>query len=223
MGKEQDAYQKEFEEMTEQVGAFIKDKATEEDMSIMGKAAKSLTGLLPSPGLKVGSAAPDFTLSDAFGSKVTLSDELKNGPVILVFYRGSWCPVCNMHLNALQSLVPMLESKYNAKIIAVTPQQPDESKKQLDKTSLSFKVCSDLEDSVMKSYNLYFELDPDLNTVYKKLGIDVKATNGGDRLGLPVPGTFIIDNSGIVKAMQADTNYMNRMGPDEIIAGLDAI
>uniref|UniRef100_A0A7S2WH90 thioredoxin-dependent peroxiredoxin n=1 Tax=Eucampia antarctica TaxID=49252 RepID=A0A7S2WH90_9STRA len=221
MGKEQDAYDKKNAEMQEQYMAFVTEKATEEDMTVMGKCGAKLKELMPNPGLKVGYTAPDFTLPDSSGTKITLSEELKKGPVVLVFYRGAWCPVCNMHLNALQDIVPVLKSKYNASIIALTPQMLEVSKNQLEGTTISYKVCSDLDDSISKSYNLYYDLDPELDDVYMKMGINVKATNGGDRLGVPVPGTFIIDKKGIVKAMQADTDYMKRMKPDEIFSGLE--
>jgi len=223
MGKQNDSYDEKFADAMAGIGTFLKEKLTEEDFGVMGKATKKLKDKMPDPGLKVGGAAPDFTLQDATGSEVTLSEELKEGPVVLLFYRGSWCPVCNVHLNALMAIVPILESDYGARIIAVTPQMPDVTKKQLeDHPDLSFKVLHDRDDAVAKSYNLYFEMDSKLNLVYKKLGINVGASNGDKTVGLPVPATFVIDKGGTVVATQADTDYMNRMKPDEIIAGLEA-
>ena len=200
---------------------MLKEALTEEEMATMGKAAEALKETVLNPGLKVGQKAPDFTLPDAFGSKVTLSEELKKGPVVLNFYRGSWCPVCDVHLRHLKNVQSTLESKYNATIILITPQLIEESKKVIEKNNLTFKICSDLDDIVVKDYHLYFEVTDDLDAVYKKVGLDVKATNGGDRLGLPVPATFIIHPSGTVRVVQVDTNYFNRMKPDEIISGLE--
>jgi len=221
-GVEEQQYQKELSETTEGTMAFVKEKTTEEDLGTMVKFAEGVAESLPNPGLKVGTEVPDFTLSDAFGNDVTLKEELKNGPVVLVFYRGAWCPFCNVHLNTFKNMSSMLAEKYGASVIAVTPQKPDISKDQLKKTELGFKVLSDLDDSVMKSYNLYFECTPELLEVYKKLGMDLEAINGeGRTVGLPVPATFIISKSGVVRAMQAETDYMKRMGPDEVIAGLE--
>jgi len=222
MSGNNDDYDKAFNETMEPLVTALKENLSEDELAIMGKSAEKLKEQMPSPGLKVGSTAPDFSLPDAYGSEVTLSEELKNGPVILIFYRGAWCPVCSMHLNAIKRIAPMFKEKYNAQIVAVTPQQPDISKKQVDDLDIPFKVCSDLDDTAMKSFNLYFEVDAELNEVYSKLNIDLKADNGG-RLSLPVPGTFIIDQSSVIRAMQADTDYKNRMKPDEISAGLESI
>ena len=215
-----EAYEKDLGALSEALGPMLKDALTDEDMATMSKGGEQLKEMMPNPGLKVGDRAPDFTLPDAFGSKVTLSEELKKGPVVLVFYRGSWCPVCDIHLKNLKNVQPTLESKYNASLILVTPQLTEKSKEQIEKNDFSFKICSDLEDVVVKDYNLYFEVTDELDTVYKKLGLDVKASNGSDRLGLPVPAPFIIDSNVVVKASQADTDYFNRMKPDEIISGL---
>jgi peroxiredoxin len=132
-------------------------KLSENDSSIMAMAARDFENAMPEPGLKVGMNAPDFQLSNAFGEKVKLSERLVEGPVVLAFYRGAWCPFCNIELNALQSSLPYFK-KYNASLIAVTPQKPDKSKEQLAKSEYTFEVLSDLDDRVMKAYNLYFEV-----------------------------------------------------------------
>jgi peroxiredoxin len=95
------------------------------------------------------------------------------------------------------------------------------SKKQVEEAEFPFKVCSDLDDTVMKAYKLCFSLDPELAEVYKKFNFQVESDNGGNgRLSLPVPGTFVIDQSSTIRAMQADTEYTNRMKPAEISEGL---
>jgi len=111
-------------------------------------AAMDLEKAMPEPGLKVGMSAPDFQLSNAFGEKVKLSKRLVDWPVVLAFYRGAWCPFCNIELNALQSSLPYFK-KYNATLIAVTPQKPDKSKEQLEKAEYTFEVLSDLDDRVI--------------------------------------------------------------------------
>jgi peroxiredoxin len=198
-------------------------KLSDKDKSIMVKAARDLKKAMPEPGLKVGMNAPDFQLSNAFGEKVKLSECLVRGPVVLVFYRGAWCPFCNIELNALQSSLPYF-SKYNASLIAVTPQRPDKSKEQLDKSKYTFEILSDLDDSVMKAYNLYFEVPQELHELCKnRFNFDITDYNGIDRLGLPVPGTFVIDQDGIVRAAYAETDYKKRMEPEDIINALKAL
>jgi peroxiredoxin len=173
----------------------------------------------PSPGLKPGQKAPDFTLNNAFGKPVSLSAQLKDGPVVLVFYRGAWCPFCNLHLHVLQKNIDNFK-KYGATLIAVTPQQPDQSVKQINKKAYPFEVLSDLDDSVMKQYGLYYKLSDDLVSLYKRKGLDVEQYNGKGRVALPIPGTFVIGKDGIIKAAHAEHDYKERMEPGEIIQAL---
>jgi peroxiredoxin len=173
----------------------------------------------PSPGLKPGQKAPDFTLNNAFGKPVSLSAQLKNGPVVLVFYRGAWCPFCNLHLHVLQKNIDNFK-KYGATLIAVTPQQPDQSVKQINKKGYPFEVLSDLDDSVMKQYGLYYKLSADLVSLYKRKGLDVEQYNGKGRVALPIPGTFVIGQDSIIKAAHAEHDYKERMEPGEIIQAL---
>ena len=192
------------------------------DMAIMEKAGKDLSSSMPAPGIKVGEKAPDFVLNNALGKAVSLQDKLKEGPVVLVFYRGAWCPFCNMHLHVLQESLPEFK-KYGAQLITITPQTPDKSVEQFKEKGYSFEVLSDLDDKVMKDYRLYFELPADLVEVYKNHGIDIEAFNGKGRNVLPVPGSFVIDTNGIVRAMFADTDYMKRMEPSVIVDALKNI
>jgi peroxiredoxin len=198
-------------------------KLNEKDKSIMAKAARDLDLAIPEPGLKAGVHAPDFLLTNAFGKKVKLSEQLEGGPVVLTFYRGAWCPFCNIELNALQSSLPYF-SKYNASLIAVSPQKPDMTMEQLAKSEYTFEVLSDLDDSVMKAYNLYFEVPLELHELYKnRFNFDITDYNGKDRLGLPVPGTFVIDQDGIIRTAYAETDYKKRMEPEDIINALEAL
>lgn len=194
-------------------------KFSEADRQVMQQAAEDLARELPDPGIKVGEKAPDFTLPDAFGRTLRLYDRLRQGPVVLVFYRGAWCPFCNLHLRTLYESLPQFR-RYGAHLILVTPQKPDKSRQQLKETGYPFEVVSDLDSAVMKAYRLYFELDPALVAVYKKHKLDLEDFNGPGRNVLPVPGTFIIDTEGIVRAMHADTDYKQRMEPAAIVAAL---
>jgi peroxiredoxin len=192
------------------------------DRAIMKKAGDELARNLPVPGIQVGEQAPDFTLNNAFGKPVSLKDKLKQGPVVLVFYRGAWCPFCNMHLHVLQQNLPEFK-KYGAQLITITPQKPDKSVEQYREKGFPFEVLSDLDSKVMKDYHLYFELSPELLAVYKKHGLDIEDYNGIGRNVLPVPGSFVIDTDGIVRAMHADTDYKKRMEPSDIVAALQDI
>jgi peroxiredoxin len=194
-------------------------KMAPEDLAIMKKAGDDLARTMPKPGLNIGDKAPDFSLPDPDGNLVTLSDSLEKGHVVLVFYRGAWCPFCNMHLAVLnQSLAEI--KRNGGQLLTVTPQKPDKSAAQIKKAGYPFPVLSDLDSSVMKAYNLYFEMDPQLVSVYNKLKLDIAEYNGEGRYVLPVPGTFIIDKNGIIRAQHATTDYKERMEPADIISEL---
>ena len=212
-------YQKEVSEFLEK---HKRKSIDEKDKAIMAKAALDLSRAMPDPGLRPGVRAPDFTLVNAFGKEVRLSEQLKKGPVVLAFYRGAWCPFCNIELNVLQRSLTHFK-EYDAILIAVTPQRPDKSKEQLEKAEYSFEILSDLDDSVMKSYNLYFEVTRELHELYKnRFGFDVTDYNGKGRLGLPVPGTFVISRDGVIRASFAKTDYKKRMDPGDIVEALKA-
>ena len=199
-----------------------KSPFSDEDMAVMEKAAATLAREMPEPGLKTGEHAPDFSLTNALGKEINLQKMLKGGPVVLVFYRGAWCPFCNMHLHALQTSLPQIK-QLGARLITVTPQTPDKSAEQIKKDGYPFEVLSDLDSQVMKNYQLYFELPDNLLAVYKKHGLDIEAYNGKGRAVLPVAGTFVINQQGIVVAKHADTDYKKRMEPADIIKVLKKI
>ena len=199
-----------------------KSPFSEAEQKILKSAAEKLAKKLPKPGLKVGQKAPLFTLKNMFGRPISLADKLKKGPVILVFYRGAWCPFCNLHLRTLHKHKETF-ADYDAQLLFVTPQQPIKSLMHMKEKGFNFEVLSDSESKVMKQYNLYFKMDPKLTKVYKDNGLDVESFNGEGRTELPVPGTFVIDQQGVIQAMQADTDYTQRMEPAAIIKTLEEL
>jgi len=194
-------------------------KFSAEDKAIMEKAAADLAKAMPEPGLKVGDKAPDFNLPNAYGKQIKLSSLLKKGPVIINFYRGAWCPFCNLELRALKQNLPEFK-KYGASLVSITPQKPDKSLAQVKKAKLQFNILSDLDSSTIKKYKLFFTLPPKLTNLYKKLGLDVEDFNGKGRNELPIPGTYVIDKKGIIRAAYANTDYTKRMEPKAIIDAL---
>jgi len=209
-------------EQFQQVSAAKPSPFSVSDREIMVNSSKALAKAMPNPGLPIGQVTPEFKLKNANGDMVSLEAELKKGPVVLVFYRGAWCPYCNIHLNLLQQNIPEFE-KYGAQLIAITPQQPNKSADQIEAKGYPFQVLSDLDSKVMKAYNLYYELSDNLVTVYKKTGLDLESFNGSGRNVLPVPGTFVIDQSGVIRAMQAQTDYKSRMEPADVIEALKIV
>ncbi|MEN8174843.1 MAG: peroxiredoxin-like family protein [Pseudomonadota bacterium] len=193
------------------------------DRETMARAKLDLAELMPDPGLAVGTRAPDFTLPNAFGKPVNLYAQLEKGPVVLSFYRGAWCPFCNLQLKGLRDSLAHFES-HNARLIAITPQTPDKSLEQVKKEGYPFEILSDLDSEVMKAYGLYFEVPEDLSDVYRRnFALDLATYNGPGRYVLPVPGTYVIDTRGTIRAAFAETDYTRRMEPAAIVAALETL
>jgi peroxiredoxin len=168
--------------------------------------------------LKPGELAPDFTLPDAAGKPVSLSARLPDGPVVLKFYRGGWCPYCNLELRAYQQALPELRS-LGAQLIAVSPEAPDNSLSTVEKNSLAFPVLSDAGGSIAASYRLAFRLSDELKEIYRSRGRDLAQWNGGDWT-LPVPGTFVIDRSRRIALAHVDADYRSRLDPSLVLAAV---
>lgn len=195
-------------------------KLSPEDRQIMQQAGEDLATSMPDPGLDVGETAPDFSLPNAFGKSVSLYEQLEKGPVVLVFYRGAWCPYCNLQLHTLRESLPSIEGE-GAQLITVTPQKPDKSLEQVKEDDYPFEILSDLDSSAMKAYNLYFEVPVELADVYRRnFGLDLADYNGDGRYVLPVPATYIIDREGVIRAGAADVDYKERMEPAAIVEAL---
>ncbi|GAA0482549.1 peroxiredoxin-like family protein [Streptomyces olivaceiscleroticus] len=172
--------------------------------------------------LAAGAQAPDFTLPTATGDTRTLGELLAQGPVVLTFYRGAWCPYCNIALRSLQQHHDALTER-GARLLAVSPQIPDESLSLAEKHALAFDVLSDIGSAVAKAYGLAFDLPDDLAAVYDRLGFDLQHVNGGHARTLPLPATYVIDRSGTIRWAFADTDYTTRAEPADILAALDAL
>ncbi|GHO51142.1 peroxiredoxin-like family protein [Ktedonospora formicarum] len=168
---------------------------------------------------KVGEMAPDFTLPDALGRSVKLSELLQRGPVVLTFYRGIWCPICNLEVRAYQQALPQLEA-LGASVVAISPQIPKQSLSMAEKHALSFAVLNDAGNLVARQYGLDFILDEAVRTAHQQLGADLPAYNGDASWQLPIPATFLIDQAGIVRLAFVDPDFTHRLDPSIIIAQL---
>ncbi|PWK14885.1 peroxiredoxin-like family protein [Tumebacillus permanentifrigoris] len=173
-------------------------------------------------GLEVGSTARDFLLTDALGTQVRLSDEWKKGPVILQFYRGSWCPYCNMQLLAYQKILPDIH-RLGAQLIAISPQSPDNTLSQQEKLELRFHVLSDTRGIVASKFNLLYDVPDYLIEMYKQFPLDLAEYNASDRWILPVPATIMIDEQGIVRYSYVNPDFTVRLEPSELLYQLESL
>jgi len=172
--------------------------------------------------LGAGDRAPEFALPSATGGRVVLESLLAEGPVVLTFYRGAWCPYCNLALRALQQHHDAIRAR-GARLVAVSPQVPDESLSLADKHELTFDVLSDVGSEVAKRYGIAFDLSAELAALYGRLGFDLQRVNGGNARTLPLPATFVIGRDGVIRWAFVDTDYVRRAEPDEILAALDRL
>lgn len=172
--------------------------------------------------LKPGSTAPDFSLPNALGRPVALADLLAKGPVVLAFYRGAWCPFCDMQLHAYQQILPQIQA-LGATLVAVSPQDADHSLSQAEKLALQFEVLTDKGNTIASQYGLVFSVEQPVRDVYHQLGFPLPAFNADDTWSLPVPGVFIIDPSGAIRLSWADADFTHRMEPAELLAGLKRV
>ena len=195
----------------------------EKELAIMKAAADKIAIDLPSPGLKVGDQAPDFELKDSDGQMIKLSDKLLNGPVVLCFFRGSWCPYCNIEILVLAQSLPLFK-KLNAKLITVSPQTVEKSKQLKEKFPGSFNILADLDYTVSKQYNVYCETPVELLALYKdRFKLDFEEYNGKGRTALPIAGTFVISKEGKIVATFCDSDYRKRMEPTDILIALSKL
>ncbi len=169
--------------------------------------------------LKEGEQAPDFTLPDARGTSVTLSHLLKQGPVIIAFYRGEWCPYCHLQLHAYQRALPQLQA-VGASLVAISPQTPDHSLSTMEKMELAFAVLSDVGNQVARQFGLVFTIDEAVRSAHQQVGADLPAFNGDDSWELPMAGTFLVDQSATIRLAFVDPDFTRRLDPSVIIARL---
>jgi peroxiredoxin len=170
--------------------------------------------------LKRGAAAPDFILPDAQGHCIRLQSLLRQGLVVLIFYRGGWCPYCNLHLRGFQRALPELQ-QFGAQIVAASPQLPDNSLSTQEVDELTFPVLSDVGNKVAQQFGIVFQLSEQLRELYRQFGHPLDLFNGPDGAQhLPVPATFLIDRKGVIQLAHVDIDYTRRLDPDDVITKL---
>jgi peroxiredoxin len=166
----------------------------------------------------VGDQAPGFELPNVRGEQVSLASLLRRGPAVVAFYRGGWCPYCNLQLRAYQAVLPELEG-LGGQLVAISPQLPDHSLTTAERNELGFEVLSDVGNVVADGYGLVFEMVEGSMRELERLD-DV---NGDDARKLPVPGTFVISGKGRVEYAFVDPEYRHRAEPDEVVAAVAAV
>jgi len=171
--------------------------------------------------VRAGETIEDFALPDATGADVSLGEILAEGPAVLVFYRGGWCPYCNIALRTYQTeLLPQLE-RYGARLIAISPQRPDESLNTKEKAELSFTVLSDPAAGIARRLGIAFTPSEESLSAQRKLGLDLAQVN--ETVDLPMPTVLIVDPNRVVHFADTHADYTSRTEVSEIVAALEAL
>jgi peroxiredoxin len=170
----------------------------------------------------IGDTAPNFALPDVHGRMIALPEALHSGAVVLAFYRGGWCPYCDLQLRAYQSALPTIV-QMGARLIAVSPQLPDGSLSTVEKNKLEFDVLSDVGNGVARSFGLVYSLPEELREALRSNGKDLTGINGDESWELPVPATFVIAPDRRVMLAHVDVDYRRRLAPEDIIAALRSL
>jgi peroxiredoxin len=171
-------------------------------------------------GLKVGDKAPGFTGYDQKGKQVDLKKLLEKGPVILVFYRGIWCPVCNRNLQNYQDSLSMITDQ-GVSFVAITPESIEFVEQTVKLHNLSYTVIYDCQEKIMKDYNVMFNVTKAYqDKILKSFSADIAKNNGRDSARLPVPATYVINRDGVIVAIQFDPDYKNRASVNWMIKSL---
>ena len=194
-------------EMMEKVGAFIGRITTD---GVGGTARK------------VGEKAPGFVLRGVSGDTVSLADLLAKGPVVVTFFRGEWCPFCDLELRAYQKALPEFTA-LGASIVAISPQSLENSRSTAESRSLGFEVLSDPGITVAKAYGLVFSMNDAEQTLHKDFGADLPAINEAANWDLPVPATYVIDRAGNIAWAFVEANYTTRAEPADVLKAVGAL
>ena len=188
------------------------------DHGIAQLAAANRTALA----LVAGQAAPNFTLPDASNQPLTLSALLQQGPVVLTFYRGNWCPYCNVQLRAYQQLLPEL-ARLGATLVAISPQTPDNTRLTATEKGLTFPVLSDVGNAVAQRYGLAYGVGPEVADTLRSVGINLTDFNGTDDDELPLTATFVIDSEGVVAKSWVTADFKQRPEPADVLAAVRGV
>ena len=172
--------------------------------------------------IRAGDHAPDFTLRDRDGSAVSSIDLLKRGPVVLVFYRGRWCPYCNVDLHAIEEVAEELRSN-GASVLAISPQSPYESRATEQAYRLSFPSLVDRGGRVARAFGLRWKLSPELRAAELESGLDLAVVNGESSWTLAMPARYVIGPRGIVEYADISADYTRRGEPNELLPVLSQI
>lgn len=205
-----------IKELTE-IQQSMATQLSEEVLDIMGSSlSEMLNQKLDSNALTVGDTAPDFSLKSTNQNNVNLYELLKTKPVIISFFRGSWCPFCVTELEHYQKNLVTDKKSIATHFLAISPQKTEISSQLCQNNNISLTILSDEGNEVAKKYGLVFTLPDNVRDLYKNLGANLPDFNGDNSYQLPIPATYIIDQNKKIIFSYINVNYMERVDISEL-------
>ncbi len=211
-------------EQSEQLKAASAERLPAEVVAVFDKSIQDLLDQgIPSETVKVGDEVESFTLSDATGAPIILDQLVANGPAVIVFYRGGWCPYCNLALRTYQrELLPELAA-FGARLVAISPQSPDQSLSTTETAELDFTVLSDPDNRVARGVGIVFQQADEVLEAQRKLGLDLAQVNAEGSTQLPRPTVLIVDQDRTVRFVDVQPDYTARTEVADILDALGGI
>ncbi len=167
-----------------------------------------------------GDRAPNLSLPNALGEIVNINEALNEGPVVILFYMGEWCPYCNISLRAYQRALPEIHAA-GANLFAISPEKPDNSLSMIEKNDLGFEVLTDRNNRIAKKFGISYSVDEALSALTG--GIDLKEKNDSRKLELPLVATYVIDQDRIIQYAFINVDYRKRAEPFDVVEVLLAL
>ncbi len=212
-----DAFKADFE------SGRLPRKPTREALETMHRATEELiAGAQAQRARKAGDTAPDFVLADPDGKPVSSRELLAKGPLVISFYRGVWCPYCNLELQALQEALPEITAR-GASLVAISPQTAPNSRKSQRDNKLGFPILSDVKSEVAKAFGIRFALPDYLVELYKSFKNDLPTFNNDPAWVLPMPARYVIGTDGIIAYSEVNPDYTQRPDPSDLLPVLDRL
>ena len=203
--------------------ASFRTKVATDIQDVMANATTALADSgITSQAPKVSDKLPNFNLTNQQGESRTLESLLSNGPVVVTFYRGGWCPYCNLELRAYQEIINDIKAA-GATLVAITPELPDASLSTAEKNELAFEVLSDIGSNYARNIGLVFTLPEQLRPIYSSFGIDLEKHNGDGQFDLPLAATFVVAADGVIASAFVDADYTKRQEPSDVLEVLRSL
>jgi peroxiredoxin len=209
--------------LTEQLAEMLANSNdSEEGKALRLRAIAEVANSGQAPGLDVGEHIPSFMLPDPHGTLVSSDALLERGPLVISFYRGDWCPYCNLALRALEQASGVI-GKLGGSIVAISGQLPDAAAGLVDKHALSFPVLSDVDQVVIRAFKLRYDVPVELRAMFEARGSDMSRRNADGSWTLPISATYVTDRSGTIILSHCEPDWRVRLDPAEIIGALEGL